>query len=120
MPTTTTKQRRASEALPASHAETSAQSSAKAAPLSIKLTAIARQRLHDLAALQRRPAHAIAREAIEAHIAAEEEQMRRNQEAEAAWKHYQDTGLHVTGEEAVAWIKSWGTANELPTPKCHV
>ena len=28
--------------------------------------------------------------------------------------------LHVTGEEAIAWIKSWGTPDELPKPVCHV
>ena len=93
---------------------------ATAAPLSLKLTPLARQRLRDLAEQQRRPAHALAREAIEAYLEKQEEAFRRNQVADASWRHYQDTGLHVTGDEAVAWIKSWGTPSQLPKPVCHV
>jgi predicted transcriptional regulator len=98
----------------------SKEATAKVAPLSVKLTPVSRERLRSLADLQRRPAHALAREAIEAYIEKQEEEMRRDQEANASWKHYQDTGLHVTGEEAIAWIKSWGTPNQLPKPVCHV
>ena len=92
----------------------------KVGPLSLKLTPTTRQRLRNLAEIQRRPAHALAREAVEAYIEAQEEEIRRDQEAQASWRHYQDTGLHVTGEEAIAWIKSWGTPDELPKPVCHV
>jgi hypothetical protein len=28
-----------------------------------------------------------------------------------------DPGFGVPGEEVVAWMKSWGTPNELPPPK---
>lgn len=101
-------------------AATSKETVAKGAPLSLKLTPLSRQRLRDLAEQQRRPAHALAREAIEAYLDKQEEAFRRNQEADASWKHYQDTGLHVTGDEAVAWIKSWGTPGQLPKPVCRV
>lgn len=96
------------------------QAETKASPLTLKLAPASRQRLRKLAELQRRPAHALAREAIEAYLELEEARIKRNQEADAAWKHYQDTGLHVTGEKAIAWIKSWGTPDELPKPVCHV
>jgi predicted transcriptional regulator len=89
----------------------------KPSPLSLKLSAHSRKRLSDLAAYQRRPAHALAREAVEAYIAAKEEQIRRDQEAEASWKHYQDTGLHVDGQEAIAWLRSLATATPLPKPQ---
>jgi len=98
----------------------SKEATAKVAPLSVKLTPVSRERLRSIANLQRRPAHALAREAIDAYLEKQEEEMRRDQEANASWKHYQDTGLHVTGEEAIAWIKSWGTPNQLPKPVCHV
>ncbi len=29
-----------------------------------------------------------------------------------------DAGLFVTHEAVVRWLKSWGTDNELPPPKC--
>ena len=89
----------------------------KVGPLSLKLAPASRQRLRSLAEIQRRPAHALAREAVEAYIEAQEEQIRRNQEADASWKHYQDTGLYVDGQEAIAWLRSLATTNPLPKPQ---
>lgn len=60
--------------------------------------------------MQRRPAHALARENVEVYIEEQEEQLRRNQEADAAWKHYQDTGLHVDGQEAIDWLRAFSKA----------
>ena len=40
-------------------------------------------------------------------------------EAEAAWTAFQQDGLHVTGEEVQAWLRTWGTDNEQPAPACH-
>ena len=95
-------------------------SAAKVSPLSLKLTPASRHRLRELAEQQRRPAHALAREAIEAYLDQQEELIRKDREADASWRHYQDTGLHVSGEEALAWIQSWGTPKPLPKPVCHV
>lgn len=36
-----------------------------------------------------------------------------------AWNDYQETGLHVTAEEAAAWLDTWGTADESKAPICH-
>jgi predicted transcriptional regulator len=91
----------------------------KPTPLSLKLSATSRQRLRDLAERQRRPAHALAREAIEAYIEQEETRIQRNEEADAAWKHYQDTGLHVDGQDAIAWLRSLSTATPLPNPQAR-
>jgi len=92
----------------------------RTAPMSLKLPPTSRERLSNLATLKKRPAHALAREAVEAYIEAEEARNRQNREAVEAWEHYQETGLHVTGEEVFAWIESWGTENEKPAPVCHV
>jgi predicted transcriptional regulator len=89
-------------------------------PMSLKLRPSSRERLNAIASLKQRPAHALAREAVEAYIEAQEQQDRQNRESMAAWNHYQETGLHVAADEVTAWIKSWGTSNELPAPKCHV
>jgi hypothetical protein len=32
---------------------------------------------------------------------------------------FQKTGLHLTGEEASARLKTWGTDDEIPAPRCH-
>lgn len=99
---------------------TTAASIVRPTSLSLTLDSDSLERLQNLALLQRRPARALAKEAIEAYLKQEETRMHRNQEADAAWRHYQDTGLHVTGEEAMAWIESWGTAHQKTKPVCRV
>lgn len=36
-----------------------------------------------------------------------------------AWEEFKATGLHVTQEEAEAWLASLGTEHELPVPTPH-
>ena len=36
-----------------------------------------------------------------------------------AWQEYQDTGLHVTGDEVITWLDTWGKENEQAAPVCH-
>lgn len=96
---------------------TAQEATAKVAPLSVKLTPASRARLRSIADLQNRPAHALAREAIEAYLEQEETRIRRNQEAEASWQHYQETGLHVDGQETIAWLRSLSTSTPLPKPQ---
>jgi predicted transcriptional regulator len=89
------------------------------ASLSLKLPSDTRERLKTLALIKQRPAHALAREAVESYVANEEERYRRDREADEAWRHYRETGLHVTGDEVIRWLDSWGTEDELPPPECH-
>lgn len=88
-------------------------------PMSIKLDATVRDRLNSIATRHKRTSHAIAREAIETYVAREEAREALNQEALSSWNHFQETGLHVTGDDVNAWIESWGTKDELPPPKCR-
>lgn len=88
-------------------------------PMSIKLDIDIRNRLADLAARRQRTPHAMAREAVVAYVVREEAQDQTNKEALEAWNDYQETGLHTTGDEVLAWLDSWGTANELPAPTSH-
>lgn len=37
-----------------------------------------------------------------------------------AWEEFKATGLHVTQEEAEAWLASLGTEHELPVPTPHI
>jgi predicted transcriptional regulator len=32
-------------------------------------------------------------------------------------RKFEHTGIGVPGEEVMTWVSSWGTDNELPTPK---
>ena len=90
------------------------------APMSLKLGLEVREGLRSLATIKKRPAHALAREAVEAYVKAELAREQFTQDADKAWQHYQETGLHASSDEVLAWIDSWGTPNELPKPKCHV
>jgi predicted transcriptional regulator len=42
------------------------------------------------------------------------------QDALAAWADYQTTGLHVTAEEADAWLAKLAAGKRAAMPKCHV
>jgi predicted transcriptional regulator len=90
------------------------------APMSLKLAREVREGLRSLSTIKKRPAHALAREAVEVYVKAELAREQFTQDADKAWQHYQETGLHATSEEVFAWIDSWGTSNESPKPKCHV
>jgi predicted transcriptional regulator len=91
-----------------------------ARPMSLKMDASIRERLARLAHARKRTSHAIAREAVENYVAREEARDQFTADALEAWVEFQETGLHATGDEVLAWMKSWGTSNELPQPVCHV
>ena len=38
------------------------------------------------------------------------------EEAEAAERHYLETGIYFTHEEVKEWMESWWTENEKPMP----
>lgn len=40
-------------------------------------------------------------------------------EVVSGWQEYQKTGLHVTGEDVLSWLDTWGTDEEEPPPVCH-
>lgn len=53
---------------------------------------------------------------------ATEQQARSNQlrqAALAAWNDYQATGLHLTEEEADAWLASLEAGEDVEAPECH-
>jgi predicted transcriptional regulator len=57
--------------------------------------------------------------AINEYLDREERRETFKQEAIASYKRYQQTGLHVTGDEVTKWASSWGSDNVLPAPICH-
>lgn len=88
-------------------------------PMSIRLEVNAREKLKEIAHRQKRSAHALATEAINALIEKNERDYAFNQSCLESYNHYQETGLHITHEEVLAWMNSWNTDNELPPPICH-
>jgi predicted transcriptional regulator len=89
------------------------------AAVAVKLNDETKARIKHLATVKQRSAHWLMREAIETYLAIEEEKAALYADAHKAWLDYQETGLHLTGEEVFTWLDTWGTENEMEAPKCH-
>jgi len=86
---------------------------------SLKLDAETKARLQKLAQARRRSSHWLMREAIEQYVEREERREQFRQDALAAWAEYQATGLHVTAEEADAWLARLEAGEDAEPPECH-
>jgi predicted transcriptional regulator len=86
---------------------------------SLKLDAEIKARLQQLAQLRRRSSHWLMREAIEQYVEREERREQLRQDALAAWAEYQATGLHVTAEEADAWLAQLEAGEDAEPPPVH-
>ncbi|MFZ2288474.1 MAG: CopG family ribbon-helix-helix protein [Halopseudomonas yangmingensis] len=86
---------------------------------SIKIDDELKGRIQQLADQRQRSSHWIMREAIIQYVEREEARESFKQEALASWSAYQETGRHLTGEEARTWLDSWGTDGQGELPKCH-
>ena len=86
---------------------------------SIKIDDDLKDRVQRLAGQRQRTPHWIMREAIAQYVAREEARESFKQEAMASWSEYQETGLHLTGQEVRSWLNTWGTEAEAEIPDCH-
>jgi predicted transcriptional regulator len=85
----------------------------------LKLDDVMKERIKCLAEGRKRTSHWLMLEAISKYVTREEKRDAFYKDALASWEHYNETGLHVTGEEVFAWLDSLGTENELDAPECH-
>lgn len=86
---------------------------------SLKLDPETKQRVRRLASTRRRSVHWLICEAVEQYVEREEKRERLRQDALAAWDAYQTTGLHVTAEEADAWLARLERGEDAAAPECH-
>ena len=86
---------------------------------SLKLDAETKARLQKLAQARRRSSHWLMREAIEQYVEREERREQFRRDALAAFAEYQVTGLHVTAEEADAWLARLEAGEDIEPPECH-
>lgn len=87
--------------------------------VSVKLDEDLKARIQKLAAVQRRSAHWLMREAIQQYVSREEARADFLREASASWEQFQATGLHLTGEEIRHWLRQWDGDAEPDLPKFH-
>ena len=88
-------------------------------PTSVKLDVGTKDRIKQLADSRKRTSHWVMQEAIQQYLDKEEKRDQFRRETIAAWNDYQETGLHITADETVAWLDTWGTDNEAKAPVCH-
>ena len=89
-------------------------------PVAIKIDPEIKERVKRLADARRRTPHWLMREAIQQYVEREEKREAFKQDAIRAWENYQQTGLHVTLEEADAWLAKLEAGEDAEPPKCHV
>jgi len=89
------------------------------AATTIKFDVETKERVKRLAEARHRSTHWMVLEAVKQYIDREEKHQMFQQEALSAWQEYQETGLHVTGDEVVSWLETWGDENEKAAPICH-
>ena len=87
---------------------------------SLKLDSEIKERVQRLAAAQRRTPHLVMREAIEQYVERQEKRVQFVRDGLAAWEDYQTTGLHLTEEEADAWLAKLEAGEDASAPECHV
>ncbi len=91
----------------------------KPSTTSLKLDTEVKKRVQRLAAARRRSPHWLMREAIEEYVEREEKREQFRQDALSAWAHYQVTGLHLTAEDADAWLAKLEAGKDSAPPKCR-
>ena len=87
---------------------------------SIKLDPDMKDRVQRVAESMRRTPHWVMKEAVEKYITDAERREAWERDSLEALKELDETGLHVTGEEVMVWLESWGTDDEKPAPECHL
>ena len=86
----------------------------------IKIPAKTTERIQALAGIRKRSAHSLMLEALETYIEREERREAWRQEGLRAYHEYLATGLHVSGEEADAWLARLAEGEDAETPACHL
>jgi predicted transcriptional regulator len=88
-------------------------------PMSVKLDQDTRARLERLAESRRRTPHWMLREAVAQYLTREEKREAFRQDTLKAWEEYRTTGMHVTADEAEAWLAQLAEGNDTEPPECH-
>jgi predicted transcriptional regulator len=86
---------------------------------SVKLDNKMKSRIQHLANMRHRTPHWIMCEAIRDYVEREEKREAFKQDARDAWDAYQENGLHLTLEEANAWLAKLEAGEDAELPKCH-
>lgn len=87
--------------------------------ITVQLDLQAKQRLDALADERGQSVDSLAFEAIACFLERTGKLTEAEKEAVQRWEHYKTTGLHVTMEEADAWLAELEKGNDIEPPLCH-
>lgn len=79
-----------------------------------------KERVKRLADARHRTPHRLMLDAISEYVEREEKREAFRQDGIRAWEEYQATGLHVTHDEADAWLAKLEVGQDAEPPACHV
>jgi predicted transcriptional regulator len=88
-------------------------------PVAIKIDEDTKARLKRLAEARQRTSHWLMREAITQYVDREEKREVFRQETLKAWEAFRENGLHLTANEADAWMAQLEQGNDIDPPECH-
>ena len=88
-------------------------------PVPLRLDEEWQERARIVAEAKQRALHWVLVEAVKEYVIREEKRESFKKEAHSRWEHYQQTGLHVTGEEAKAWMQKLVAGELVEPPECH-
>lgn len=88
-------------------------------PVAIKIDTDTKERVKRLAIARNRTSHWLMREAIRQYVEREEKREAFRQDGIKAWNEYQATGMHVTVQEADAWLAKLESGQDVDPPECH-
>jgi predicted transcriptional regulator len=88
-------------------------------PVAIKIDEDMKARVKRLADVRQCTSHWLMREAIAQYVDREEKREAFRQDTLKAWEAYRTTGLHVTADEADAWLAQLEEGNDIEPSACH-
>ena len=89
-------------------------------PVAIKIDEDMKARVKRLADARQRTSHWVMREAVIQYVEREEKREAFRHDTLKAWEEYRATGLHLTADEADAWLAQLQEGNDVEPPECHV
>ena len=92
----------------------------RTATTALRLEPTLKHRAQALATAEQRTFSSVVRDALQLYLDQREAEQAEIRESLAAWHEYHQSGLHVTGDEMSAWLRTWGTDDEGTSPECHL
>lgn len=89
-------------------------------PTTLKVDQEIKDRIKRLATARNRTPHRVMLDAISEYVEREEKREAFRQDGIRAWEEYQATGLHVSHDEADAWLSKLEQGQDTEPPACHV